>query len=144
MTVIRQEDFIASVAGAVQYMSYYRPVDFIVSLAKAYEREQSLAARDAMAQILINSRICAEGHRPVCQVTGIVNAFVKLGVDVRFAGPAGGSPLVDLQAMVDDGVRRAYLDPLYQHILNFIATPPALPAQTPTRWPSIESSPCRC
>jgi fumarate hydratase, class I len=77
MTVIRQEDFIASVAGALQYISYYHPVDYITSLAKAYEREQSPAAKDAMAQILINSRMCAEGHRPICQDTGIVNAFVK-------------------------------------------------------------------
>jgi len=111
MTVIRQEDFIASVAGALQYISYYHPVDYITALAKAYEREQSPAARDAMAQILINSRMCAEGHRPICQDTGIVNAFVKLGMDVRFAGPADGGPLVGLQEMVDEGVRRAYLDP---------------------------------
>src|ERR1039458_8409606 len=111
MTVIRQEDFIASVQGALQYISYYHPVDYISSLARAYEREQSPAARDAMAQILINSRMCAEGHRPICQDTGIVNAFVKLGMDVRFASPAGGSPSVGLQELVDEGVRRAYLDP---------------------------------
>ena len=92
MTVIRQEDFIASVAGALQYISYYHPVDYITSLAKAYEREQSPAARDAMAQILINSRMCAEGHRPICQDTGIVNAFVKLGMDVRFE-PGPGEQL---------------------------------------------------
>jgi fumarate hydratase class I len=110
MTVIRQEDFIASVAGALQYISYYHPVDFIQSLAQAYEREQSPAARDAMAQILINSRMCAEGHRPVCQDTGIVNAFVKLGMDVRFEPGPGEEPL-DLQQMIDAGVRRAYLDP---------------------------------
>ncbi|MGA7836271.1 MAG: fumarate hydratase, partial [Acidimicrobiales bacterium] len=111
MTVIKQEDFIASVAGALQYISYYHPVDYITSLAKAYEREQSPAARDAMAQILVNSRMCAEGHRPICQDTGIVNAFVKVGMDVRFEGPAGGSALVGLQEMIDEGVRRAYLDP---------------------------------
>lgn len=110
MTVIRQEDFIASVAGALQYISYYHPVDYIRSLAQAYEREQSPAARDAMAQILINSRMCAEGHRPVCQDTGIVNAFVKLGMDVRFE-PGPGEELLDLQQMIDAGVRRAYLDP---------------------------------
>jgi fumarate hydratase class I len=110
MTVIQQEDFIASVAGALQYISYYHPVDYITSLAKAYEREQSPAARDAMAQILINSRLCAEGHRPICQDTGIVTAFIKVGMDVRFEA-APGSPLVDLQEMVDEGVRRAYLDP---------------------------------
>ena len=110
MTVIRQEDFIASVAGALQYISYYHPADYIRSLAQAYEREQSPAARDAMAQILVNSRMCAEGHRPICQDTGIVNAFVKLGMDVRFS-PGPGEEPKDLQQMVDEGVRRAYLDP---------------------------------
>ena len=111
MTVIRQEDFIASVHGALQYISYYHPVDYITSLAKAYGREQSPAARDAMAQILINSRMCAEGHRPICQDTGIVNAFIKVGMNVRFEGPDGGEPTMDLQEMVNEGVRRAYLDP---------------------------------
>jgi len=110
MTVIKQEDFISSVAGALQYISYYHPVDYITSLAKAYEREQSPAARDAMAQILINSRMCAEGHRPICQDTGIVNAFVKVGMDVRFE-PGTGEELLDMQEMVDEGVRRAYLNP---------------------------------
>jgi fumarate hydratase class I len=110
MTVIRQEDFIASVAGALQYISYYHPVDYIRSLAKAYEREQSPAAKDAMAQILINSRMCFEGHRPICQDTGIVNAFVKVGMDVRFAADPS-EEVLDLQQMVDAGVRRAYLDP---------------------------------
>ena len=111
MSIIRQEDFIASVAAALQYISYYHPVDYITSLAKAYEREESPAARDAMAQILINSRMCAEGHRPICQDTGIVNAFIKVGMDVKFERPADGSPLLDLQEMVNEGVRRAYLDP---------------------------------
>jgi fumarate hydratase class I len=110
MTVIRQEDFIASVAGALQYISYYHPVDYITSLAKAYEREQSPAAKDAMAQILVNSRMCAEGHRPICQDTGIVNAFVKVGMDVHFEPDTGEEPK-DMQEMVDEGVRRAYLDP---------------------------------
>jgi fumarate hydratase class I len=110
MTVIRQQDFIASVAGLLQYISYYHPVDYITSLAKAYEREESHAAKDAIAQILINSRMCAEGHRPICQDTGIVNAFVKVGMDVRFEA-APGEELKDLQEMVDEGVRRAYLDP---------------------------------
>src|SRR5579863_9121310 len=110
MTVIRQEDFIASVAGALQYISYYHPADYIKSLAKAYEKEESSAAKDAMAQILINSRMCAEGHRPICQDTGVVNAFVKVGMDVRFEA-APGEKLLDLQEMVDEGVRRAYLDP---------------------------------
>lgn len=111
MTVIRQEDLIASVAGALQYISYYHPVDYIRSLAKAYEREQSPAAKDAIAQILINSRMCAEGHRPICQDTGIVTVFVKVGMDVRFEGPDGSRPTLDLQGMIDEGTRRAYLDP---------------------------------
>src|SRR6202041_1729314 len=110
MTVIRQEDFIASIAGALQYISYYHPVDYVTSLAKAYEREQSHAAKDAIAQILINSRMCAEGHRPICQDTGIVNVFLKIGMDVHFEGTAG-APSLDVQQMVDEGVRRAYLDP---------------------------------
>src|ERR1700722_12392107 len=122
MTVILQEDFIRSVAGAPQYISYYHPTDYITSLAKAYEREQSHAAKDAMAQILINSRMCAEGHRPICQDTGIVNVFVKVGMDVRFeASP--GSDLMDLQQMCDEGVRRAYLDPDNKLRASLLADP---------------------
>ena len=136
MTVIRQEDFIASVAGALQYISYYHPVDYITSLAKAYEREQSPAARDAMAQILINSRMCAEGHRPICQDTGIVNAFVKLGMDVQFAGPAGGSPLLGLQEMVDEGVRRAYLDPDNKLRASLLADPAGARKNTKDNTPA--------
>src|ERR1700675_1752743 len=110
MTVIRQQDLIDSVAGALQFISYYHPLDYIESLAQAYEREQSHAAKDAMAQILINSRMCAEGHRPICQDTGIVNVFVKVGMDVHFEAAPGEKPL-DMQEMADEGVRRAYLDP---------------------------------
>ena len=76
MTTIRQEDFIQSIADAFQYISYYHPVDYIKALAQAYEREQSPAAKDAIAQILINSRMCAEGHRPICQDTGIALVFL--------------------------------------------------------------------
>jgi len=122
MTVIRQEDLIASVAGALQYISYYHPVDYIRSLAEAYEREQSPAARDAMAQILINSRMCAEGHRPICQDTGIVTAFVKVGMDVRFE-PAPGETRMDMQEMIDEGVRRAYLDPDNKLRASLLADP---------------------
>ena len=81
MTTIRQDDFIQSVADALQYISYYHPKDYIDALAKAYEQEQSPAAKDAMAQILVNSRMCAEGHRPICQDTGIVNVFLKIGME---------------------------------------------------------------
>ncbi|PJA41068.1 MAG: fumarate hydratase, partial [Lysobacterales bacterium CG_4_9_14_3_um_filter_62_6] len=84
MSVIEQEDFIQSVAAALQYISYYHPVDYIRHLSAAYEREQSPAAKDAMAQILINSRMCAEGHRPICQDTGIVSVFLEVGMDVRW------------------------------------------------------------
>src|ERR1700677_169196 len=99
MTVIQQDDFIASVAGALQYISYYHPTDYITSLTAAYEREQSHAAKDAMAQILINSRMCFEGHRPICQDTGIVNAFVKVGMDVRWE-PSKTHGMLSMQQMV--------------------------------------------
>src|SRR5881397_3827062 len=106
MTAIRQEDLIQSVADALQYISYYHPLDYIEALGRAYEAEASPAAKDAIAQILTNSRLCAEGKRPLCQDTGIVNVFMKVGMDVRFEGfPAG------IEDAVNDGVRRAYLDP---------------------------------
>ena len=136
MTVIQQEDFIASVAGALQYISYYHPVDYITSLAKAYEREQSPAARDAIAQILINSRMCAEGHRPICQDTGIVNAFVKLGMDVQFRAAAGEEPM-DLQQMVDEGVRRAYLDPDNKLRASVLADPAGARKNTKDNTPAV-------
>ena len=84
MAVIREDDFIQSVADALQYISYYHSPDFIAAMGRAYELEQSTAARDAIAQILTNSRMCAEGHRPICQDTGIVVAFVKIGMNVRW------------------------------------------------------------
>jgi fumarate hydratase class I len=104
MTVIRQEHLVQSVADALQFISYYHPADYIRALGRAYEREQSAAAKDAIAQILTNSRMCAEGHRPICQDTGIVNVFLKVGMRVRF-------DFEDLEAAVNEGVRRAYLDP---------------------------------
>lgn len=138
MTVIRQEDFISSVAGALQYISYYHPVDYITSLAKAYEREQSPAARDAMAQILINSRMCAEGHRPICQDTGIVTAFIKVGMDARFE-PAPGEEPKDLQQMVDEGVRRAYLDPDNKLRASILADPAGARKNTRDNTPACVS-----
>jgi fumarate hydratase class I len=108
-TVIKQEDFISSVADAFQYISYYHPVDYIKALHEAYQKEQSPAAKDAMAQILINSRMAAEGHRPICQDTGICIAFIRVGMDVRFEGPAVG-PRLTPEQMVNEGVRRAYTD----------------------------------
>ena len=135
MTVIRQEDFIASVAGALQYISYYHPVDYITSLAKAYEKEQSPAAKDAMAQILINSRMCAEGHRPICQDTGIVTAFLKVGLDVHFEA-APGEETKDLQQMVDEGVRRAYLDPDNKLRASILADPAGARKNTKDNTPA--------
>jgi len=105
MTVIRQDDLIQSVADALQYISYYHPKDYIDSLAKAYEIEESPAAKDAMAQILVNSRMCAEGHRPICQDTGIVTVFLKIGMEVRWDATMG------VEEIVNEGVRRAYLHP---------------------------------
>jgi len=105
-TVVRASDLIDTVAAALQYISYYHPADYISHLARAYEIEQSAAARDAIAQILTNSRMCAEGRRPICQDTGIVNVFLKIGMDVRFEGFAGS-----LDDAVNEGVRRGYLDP---------------------------------
>ena len=86
---ICQNDLSESIAAALQFISYYHPTDFIAHLARAYQREQSAAARDAMAQILTNSRLCAIGHRPICQDTGIVNVFLKVGMDVRWTGFTG-------------------------------------------------------
>ena len=105
MSTIRQDDFITSICDALQYISYYHPTDFIRALHAAYLREESPAARDAMAQILINSRMCAEGHRPICQDTGIVNVFLKVGMDVRWETDSS------IDDMVNAAVRRAYLDP---------------------------------
>ena len=105
MTTIREADFVQSVADALQFISYYHPADYIAHLARAWEREQSPAAKDAIAQILTNSRMCAEGKRPICQDTGIVNVFLKVGMEVRWDTKKG------LQELVDAGVRRAYTDP---------------------------------
>src|ERR671918_2358290 len=104
MTSTRRADLVQSVADALQFISYYHPADYIRALGRAYEREQSAAAKDAIAQILTNSRMCAEGHRPICQDTGIVNVFVKVGMQVRF-------DFSDFEAAINEGVRRAYLDP---------------------------------
>ena len=106
MTIIRQDDLIESVAAALQYISYYHPADYIAHLARAYEREESPAAKDAIAQILTNSKMCAEGRRPICQDTGIVNVFLKVGMDVKWQGFTGS-----IQDAIDEGVRRGYNNP---------------------------------
>lgn len=105
MAAIKQEDFIQSVADAFQYISYYHPADYIVALAEAYKNEESPAAKDAMAQILINSRMSAEGHRPICQDTGICIAFIRIGMDARWDAK------MTVSDMVNEGVRRAYTNP---------------------------------
>ncbi|MDP2371308.1 fumarate hydratase [Rhodoferax sp.] len=105
-TRIQQNDLIESIAAALQYISYYHPADYIAHLARAYEREQSPAAKDAMAQILTNSKMSATGHRPICQDTGIVNVFLKLGMNVRLEGFTGS-----LDDAINEGVRRGYKHP---------------------------------
>ena len=105
MTLIRNEDVIQSVADALQFISYYHPLDFVKAVNEAYEKEESPAAKDAMAQILINSRLCAEGKRPICQDTGIVTVFFKIGMNVTWEGD------MSVADMVNEGVRRAYLLP---------------------------------
>ncbi len=118
MTIIRQADLIETVAAALQYISYYHPADYISHLARAYEREQSAAAKDAIAQILTNSRMCAEGRRPICQDTGIVNVFLKIGMDVRFEGFTGS-----LEDAINQGVRQGYLDPDNRLRASIVADP---------------------
>lgn len=118
MTIIKQDDLIESVAAALQYISYYHPVDYIQHLARAYEIEQNPAAKDAIAQILTNSRMCAEGKRPICQDTGIVNVFMKIGMDVRFEGFTGS-----ITDAVNEGVRRGYADPDNKLRASIVADP---------------------
>lgn len=103
-SVITEEQIRQSVADALQFISYYHPEDYIRSLTRAYEKEKSAPARDAMAQILINSRMCAEGHRPICQDTGIVTVFVEIGMNVVFEAAPGKS----LEDIINEGVREAY------------------------------------
>jgi len=105
MTTIRQEDFIQSIADGFQYISCYHPLDYITALGEAYKREESPAAKDAIAQILTNSRMCAEGKRPICQDTGIAVVFLKVGMDVKWHSK------LSVTEMVNEGVRRAYNDP---------------------------------
>jgi len=132
MTVtIKTADLIESVADALQYISYYHPMDYIRALGTAYEAEQSPAAKDAIAQILTNSRMCAEGHRPICQDTGIVNVFVKWGMDCRLDDTSKS-----LQEVVDEGVRRAYLNPENKLRASVLADPAF------TRRNTRDNTPC--
>jgi fumarate hydratase class I len=118
MTIIRQNDLIESVAAALQFISYYHPADYIAHLARAYEREQSAAAKDAIAQILTNSKMSATGHRPICQDTGIVNVFLKVGMNVQWGDFTGS-----LDDAVNEGVRRGYNHPDNQLRASVVADP---------------------
>ena len=130
MVTIREEDLIESVADALQYISYYHPMDYIRALGQAYEAEKGPAAKDAIAQILTNSRMCAEGHRPICQDTGIVNVFVKWGQDCRLESRSS------LQEVVDEGVRRAYTHPENKLRASVLADPAF------TRRNTRDNTPC--
>ena len=133
MTTLRYADLVDSVAAALQYISFYHPADYIAHLARAYELEQSPAAKDAIAQILTNSKMCAEGRRPICQDTGIVNVFLKIGMDVRFEGfPAG------LEDAVNDGVRKGYLDPDNVLRASIVADPHFVRKNTGDNTPAVD------
>ena len=131
MTTIRQEDFIQSIADALQFISYYHPLDYIAALGRAYEREQSPAAKDAMAQILVNSRMCAQGHRPICQDTGAVVVFLKVGMDVRW------DATLSVEQMVNEGVRRAYTHPDNVLRASMVADPLGARKNTRDNTPAI-------
>ena len=131
-TTIRQEDLIESVAAALQYISYYHPADFIAHLARAYDREQSPAAKDAIAQILTNSKMSATGQRPICQDTGIVNVFVKIGMDVRLEGFSGG-----FEDAINEGVRRGYANPDNMLRASIVADPHFARKNTGDNTPAV-------
>ncbi|MBM3350441.1 MAG: fumarate hydratase [Betaproteobacteria bacterium] len=131
MTIIKQEDFIQSIADALQYISYYHPADYLHALATAYEREESPAAKDAIAQILTNSRMCAEGKRPLCQDTGIVVAFVKVGMNVRWDAQ------LDVEQMVNEGVRCAYLLPENKLRASMVSDPAGTRINTKDNTPAV-------
>lgn len=142
MTTIKQTDFIQSIADALQYISYYHPADYIQALGEAYKLEQSPAAKDAIAQILTNSRMCAEGKRPICQDTGIVVAFVKVGMQVKWdAGldidQLGETEQLDIEQMVNEGVRRAYLLPENKLRASIVTDPAGKRANTKDNTPAV-------
>ncbi|MFL9904703.1 fumarate hydratase, partial [Paraburkholderia fungorum] len=132
MTVIKQEDLIQSIADSLQYISYYHPLDYIQALGRAYELEQSPAAKDAIAQILTNSRMCAEGKRPICQDTGIVTVFVKVGMDVRWDGATMG-----VTEMINEGVRRGYLNPDNVLRASIVSPPEGARKNTTDNTPAV-------
>ncbi len=130
-TIILQEDLIESVADALQFISYYHPVDFIQALNDAYEREANPAAKDAMAQILINSRMCAQGHRPICQDTGIVTVFLNVGMEIQWQGD------MSVTEMVNEGVRRAYMNPDNKLRASIMADPDGARKNTGDNTPCV-------
>jgi fumarate hydratase class I len=132
MTAISRQNFVESIADALQFISYYHPADYIRNLARAWEREASSAARDAMAQILVNSRMCAEGHRPICQDTGIVTVFLEVGMQARLEGFDGS-----LEDAVNEGVRRAYLDPSNPLRASVLADPAGARRNTRDNTPAV-------
>ena len=131
MTVIHQADFVSSIADALQYISFYHPPDFIKALNDAYELEKSPAARDAMAQILVNSRMCAEGRRPICQDTGLVVVFLKIGMNVSWDAS------MSVTDMVNEGVRRAYRNPDNVLRASMISDPAGARRNTGDNTPAI-------
>ena len=131
-TSIQQADLIESIAAALQFISYYHPADYIAHLARAYEREQSPAAKDAIAQILTNSKMSAVGHRPICQDTGIVNVFLKVGMNVRWDGFTGS-----LDDAINEGVRRAYNFPGNTLRASVVADPEFLRKNTKDNTPAV-------
>jgi fumarate hydratase class I len=132
VTVVRQDDLIESIADALQYISYYHPKDFIDAVHEAYLKEESKAAKDAMAQILINSRMCAQGHRPICQDTGIVTIFLEIGMDVRFEDAT-----MNIEDIANEGVRRAYLNPDNVLRASILADPDGARSNTKDNTPAI-------
>ncbi|MBI4485967.1 MAG: fumarate hydratase, partial [Acidobacteria bacterium] len=128
---MRQDDFVESIADALQFISYYHPPDYIAALHDAYRREESPAARDAIAQILTNSRLCAEGHRPICQDTGIVVVFLRIGMNVRWDAS------LSLDEMVNEGVRRAYTDPVNPLRPSIVSDPIGLRTNTRDNTPAV-------
>ena len=133
MVIIREGDLVESIADALQYISYFHPMDYIRALGEAYEAEVGPAAKDAIAQILTNSRMCAEGHRPLCQDTGIVNVFITWGQDCRLGSTRS------LQEVVDEGVRRAYLHPENKLRASVLADPAFTRRNTKDNTPCVLS-----
>ncbi len=131
MTVIREQDLVESVADALQFISYYHPLDYIHAVHEAYLREESKAAKDAMAQILINSRMCAEGHRPLCQDTGIVTVFMKIGMKVQWDTDK------TLDELINEGVRKAYLLPENVLRASIVADPAGARTNTKDNTPAV-------